>query len=194
MSCSGRIQHIINRLTLCIEPQAVAGRWRVLTRRYLHAGHSRKTVLHQLTSFVDDILIDLLLLTGCTDDQNHIDEVLVKLESRTTSLAQLALHLNETVGQHIGTMDYEVSAIHADAEYDPSIMDPSGDKERIVGTVLATTSLGIERLQKHETNGGKARWEHVVLVRPVVELEPLTTGMGSTTGESLEEMESLSSV
>jgi hypothetical protein len=150
--------------------------------------------MKQLTSFVDDVLIDLLHLTGCTDDHEYIDQELAKLEARTQTLAKLSLDLNDAVGQKILSVDYEVTAIHADADYDESIMDSADDQERLVARVLATVKLGLERLRKHEGNGGKARWDHVIVMRPVVELDPLVASMGSSTGTGSHETESLGSV
>ncbi|KIJ10005.1 hypothetical protein PAXINDRAFT_31645, partial [Paxillus involutus ATCC 200175] len=111
------------------EAQAIAGRWRALTRA--HVPHTRFDEL-QLTSHMTTKTIsglcDILLAAGCTASKSDIVSGLSsKFTDKISLLVSLAIRVNKIIGEDVTSGDFEVLAVPPATAFDGTKMEDSYD-------------------------------------------------------------------
>ena len=96
--------------------------------------------------------------------------ICTKFSNSIRTITNLALRLNQTIGEGIISSDLEVMCVRGDVAFIPENMeDISGDNASTADRVLCTTDLGLQQGSR-ETNGNRKK---VLLLKPKVALESL---------------------
>ncbi|KAH0588420.1 hypothetical protein H2248_004269 [Termitomyces sp. 'cryptogamus'] len=161
------------------EEQAISGRWRALTRRYLP-----NVAEHELSYLFIDAIINILLVANAV--QSH-DELLKTVETRFAEriaiIVRSAQNLRKAIGEGVTSCDFEVIFIDHDTMFSPAQMDDeyAGDFEQ-EGPVLCTVQLGLQKIERR--SGKEAIWEGTILVRPKIALKSGIMEMVGSTDNS----------
>jgi hypothetical protein len=151
------------------EEQAVAGRWRALTKRNLQRSFSDTQVLDTIVPVLINGLVSILVCAGISTGNNEATEMVVSgIRTRLNVVAALALKLNRIIGQDMTSSDLEASLVAPKVPYDMEVMKNAGDEAS--GLVLCTTDLGLTSCVKQPD-----RTRKVTFVKPVVVLESYFT-------------------
>ncbi|KAI0750410.1 hypothetical protein C8Q74DRAFT_1373997 [Fomes fomentarius] len=133
------------------EPQAVAGRWRILCRTYTkllrgRAEDSTRTLFDALSSMVTDILI----VCGAAGTREKLLEMVAReYESELQSVLKLALQFQRTAGERVVSSDFTILAAKPGAAFDSAQMEDARATTGAAATppstneVLCTTELGL---------------------------------------------------
>lgn len=165
---------------LCfLESQAVAGRWRALTRTHAHSMlHGDSDVSLIFVPHIADSMVDVLLVAGlrATPEQIH-EVVMTTFGEKLITIVRLALGLNWVIGKEITSADLDPIIIESKAIFDPATMeDVNGEGARnvegkvAVEHVLCTTDMGLNRAVK-SLKDGETSWQTTTLLKPKVALE-----------------------
>lgn len=121
-------------------------------------------------------LAGVLSTAGC--DKNHqeaSDIIYNKFGNKLKAIVDLALQLNQTLGEEITSSDMAVSQVPGDIEFDRLTMDVDGGQhpfQKATDRVLCTTELGLNRKVKVTGNS-----EQMILLKPKVALESVVDSM-----------------
>ncbi|KAI0750445.1 hypothetical protein C8Q74DRAFT_1180517, partial [Fomes fomentarius] len=129
------------------EPQAVAGRWRILARTYTRADDDqvRQASLDDLYNLITDIL----LVCGTAGGRESILEVVARdFEGELQNITKLALKFQRTAGERIVSCDYTILGAKPSVAFDPAQMEARTVAESTTppsstNRVLCTTELGL---------------------------------------------------
>ncbi|KAG9313678.1 hypothetical protein JVU11DRAFT_6023 [Chiua virens] len=156
--------------TCLIEPQAVSGRWRVLTR-----GHIDQNYITHPESLIKRIikdLSDILLVTGCTAPRSDIiSKITSSFREKIVSLVELAGRLNKIFDDVISS-DYEIFIVQPGEKFVDNIMeDTDGGQVVVEGKVLCATHLGLSKQVPVGTlwDQGEKQWMTVLKTKVLLE-------------------------
>ncbi|KAF8131809.1 hypothetical protein EV363DRAFT_1164450 [Boletus edulis] len=161
------------------EVQAIAGRWRALTRAHVPSTSLDDSQLaFQIATKIISGLGDILLTTGCTAPKADITSALTsKFAEKLASLVSLAMRVNKIVGEEVTSGDFDVLAVPPATAFDMSTMEDSYDdgrsakaKGKNMSRVLCATDLGLRKKTRVGMTGDK-QWETKILLKPKVALE-----------------------
>ncbi|KZP28389.1 hypothetical protein FIBSPDRAFT_679257, partial [Athelia psychrophila] len=157
------------------EDQAVAGRWRALSRshlRLLSAGD--KDALPHIRKFVCGGLADILIRAKCQlSPLGAVEALTSTFGDRIYAIIDAALNINRILGEEITSGDFEIVACQGGVAFDPTSMEdvapdvPLHDERNIV---LCTTEMGLRR-ESWEVKDGQRVQEITLLLKPKVALE-----------------------
>ncbi|KAK0196217.1 hypothetical protein F5146DRAFT_922862 [Armillaria mellea] len=158
------------------EEQAVAGRWRALTRRYaLQAFREAPDSQRQLLSVVMETLVNILISAGLESATSEVSEnMAAQFAEHASTVVEHAMRLNRVIGQGITSCEMMPLYLVPETPFDANVM------EDVFGTaskdstenILCTTDLGLMRMEKKGE-----QWEKRVLVKPKIILR---SGMADT--------------
>ncbi|KAN0081721.1 hypothetical protein V8E55_009345 [Tylopilus felleus] len=162
------------------EAQAIAGRWRALTRAHVPSTplDDSQLAFQIATKVIISGLADILLTTGCTAPKSDITSALTsKFAEKLSFLVSLAMRVNKIVGEDVTSGDFEVLAVPPATAFDVTAMEDSYDDGRSskakgnnIPKVLCATDLGLRKKTRMGMTGEK-QWETKVLLKPKVALE-----------------------
>ncbi|KAG8220565.1 hypothetical protein J3R82DRAFT_3298 [Butyriboletus roseoflavus] len=161
------------------EAQAIAGRWRALTRAHVPSTpFDNSQIAFQIATKIFSGLSDILLTAGCTAPKSDITSALSsKFAEKLSFLVSLAMRVNKIVGEDVTSGDFEVMAVLPATAFDLMTMDDSYDdggsakaRENTMSKVLCATDLGLRKKTRVGMTGEK-QWETKVLLKPKVALE-----------------------
>ncbi|KAG6901752.1 hypothetical protein C0995_008317 [Termitomyces sp. Mi166 len=153
------------------EEQAISGRWRALTRKYLP-----NTDEHELSYLFIDAIINILLVANAV--LSH-DELLKTIETRFAEriaiIVRGAQKLRKAIGEEVTSCDLEVIFINHDSDtpFSRTQMDDAfaGNFENGKDEpepVLCTMELGLQKFERRP--GKEVIWEDTILLRPKIAL------------------------
>lgn len=136
------------------EVQAVAGRWRSLTRAHLRSwDKGGEAELEHYLPLVAEEVKSVYLLTGCVSPEDLSSGGRTVYKS-LSGIVQLALRIRNTLGEDITSCDFEVIAAPQGQPFDSQFMDEDGGDEfgpqghSSDTQVLCTTELGLMRTER----------------------------------------------
>jgi hypothetical protein len=135
------------------EDQAVSGRWRALTRNFCRSLLPKDTIPSSIPHVIDS-LANILIVAACKEVPQHVhDKVMSMFGDRIKLVANLALQLNQALGQHTSS-DLEIAYIEEDIGFDPTAMVDICDDHaaRNSDRVVCTTELGLLQMEKEKEN------------------------------------------
>ncbi|KAF8883257.1 hypothetical protein BD779DRAFT_1663186 [Infundibulicybe gibba] len=154
------------------EDQAVAGRWRALTRSHVQRMISDEP---DLAMYFIDAFVNVLLAAGVPTRASTLQETIsTQFAGPISAVVRAALQLNRAIGEGVTACELEVLYVATDASYDVGTMgdsfgahaDGQSEEEELV---LCATDLGLVRSEK--IPGEPGQWRDVVLLRPKVVLQ-----------------------
>ncbi|KZP28393.1 hypothetical protein FIBSPDRAFT_729236 [Athelia psychrophila] len=165
------------------EDQAVAGRWRALSRSHLrHLSTGAKDALSGIRKHVCGGLADILISAKCQSSPLGVVEALTsRFGERIYAIIDTALNIKRILGEEITSGDFEIVTCQAGVTFDPTSMedaasdDASYDKTSIV---LCTTEMGLRR-ESWEVKGGQRAQEITLLLKPKVALDSVLAQISS---------------
>ncbi|KAG9308571.1 hypothetical protein JVU11DRAFT_11675 [Chiua virens] len=109
------------------EAQAIAGRWRALTRAHVPSTpFDDSQIAFQIATKIISGLSDILLTTGCpTPKSDLISGFSSKFSEKLSFLVALAMRVNKIVREEVTSGDFEVLAIPPGTAFDVATMDDS---------------------------------------------------------------------
>ncbi|KAG6918268.1 hypothetical protein DXG01_015642 [Tephrocybe rancida] len=165
------------------EEQAVSGRWRALTRKYLP-----NTAEHELSLLFVDAFVNILLVADAVMIHAELQKAIeTRFAERVSIIVKGAQRLRKAIGEEVTSCDFEVLFVNYDTPFSPAQMDDAfvsgfekGREEP--EPVLCATELGLEKNERQP--GKEGSWESIVLVRPKIALksgiEDMVSSMGNT--------------
>ncbi|EED83895.1 predicted protein [Postia placenta Mad-698-R] len=161
------------------QSQAVAGRWRALTRAHAKTlrDHDAGAELHKnLTVYVAHILA----LAGAQGSPEDIlGLVQARHSDRLRSFVNACLHIHKAIGEELTSADFETVAGACGARFEADCMKDEwggSTEENEEGTVLCTTAMGLRRVEKRD--GGEIN--SIMLLKPGVALDSVVKEMTCT--------------
>ncbi|KAL0956690.1 hypothetical protein HGRIS_002816 [Hohenbuehelia grisea] len=162
------------------EEQAVAGRWRVLTRTYVQSVLKDRP---DLSEYFLDAFSSILIAIGFKGTPSHFQNIIKRrFGDRMAGIGMQALNLNKTIGQELVSSEVDPIYVAPGTSFDASVMDDgieSPEKRPDEGAepenILCTVELGLLwALKEH----GGSRWEEKILLRPRVLRESELQALG----------------
>ncbi|KAH7883466.1 hypothetical protein F5I97DRAFT_1815020 [Phlebopus sp. FC_14] len=164
------------------EAQAIAGRWRALTRAHFPRPHLDELQLTaMIASKITTGLSDILLAAGCSASQAELAKALSdKFTEKISILVSLAIRVNKIIGEDVTSGNLEVLAVHPAAPFNAEAMEDSYDdgvsarsaRSTDTAKVLCATDLGLRKRTRVAVTGEKEKqWEMTLLLKPKVALE-----------------------
>ncbi|KAH7912710.1 hypothetical protein BJ138DRAFT_1003876 [Hygrophoropsis aurantiaca] len=164
------------------ENQAVAGRWRALTRAHAQKIAFSESDLHgTMVAHVSDTLVVVMVSAGCTKNyEESYRTFTMKFGERVSNVVKMATRLNKAMGQEVTSADLWLTHAGAGENFDATSMEDldgleGGDKPQ-AGVVLCTTGLGLQRSEK-VTKDDVVDFKNTPLLKPRVALESVAEGM-----------------
>lgn len=153
-----------------IEGQAVAGRWRQLTRSHLQSLLPKQPQDLQ-PSLVETAANITVLANYATVPEAVVPQITKRFGRRINRITSLAQGLNKKAGEGVTSCDFEFLHIAPNTPYNPSDMEDGlgfGTKRLRYDaeSVICTTDLGVLRSEK----SSDGQWKVSVLVKPRVVL------------------------
>ncbi|KAF4567376.1 hypothetical protein EYR40_006375 [Pleurotus pulmonarius] len=150
------------------ESQAVAGQWRVLTRRHVQRLLQNRP---DIAEYFLDAFSNILMAIGFGSDQAQMQDVIrSEFGDRMGKIGSLALDLNKAIGEGIVSSEIEPIYVAPGVAFDPAVMDDDElftndlpDSPSESETILCTTRLGL--LWTGE-GSAESRWDEKILLRP----------------------------
>ncbi|KAG6810507.1 hypothetical protein H0H92_011558 [Tricholoma furcatifolium] len=161
------------------EEQAVSGRWRALTRKYLP-----RTSCHELSLLFVDAFINILLVADVLLPHAQLQKAIeTRFTERISIIVDSAQKLRKAIGEEITSFDFEIAFVNHDTVFSPDDMDDAFASEfekgrQNIEPVLCTTELGLEKFERRTEKGG---WESTILVRPKIVLKSQIEAMTIST-------------
>ena len=168
----------MTNLRVASEPQAVAGRWRILARQYA-SGLAKHDPSRDVSISLTQRVVDILVVAGIRGQSWKT--IAAPYAERLDELATKILQIRRTVGEQVAASEFELSLVPGGHKFNPSMMDDgegrAGDvlPPGLTQFVLCTTELGLLRRKKVEMKGkdGHGQWSTVILLKPKVALEAI---------------------
>jgi len=154
------------------EEQAVAGRWRMLTRRNIQREvHAGSNMFNSTSPRVVGSLADAILCAGLAREHDFASKLVMDgLGQKLLSVMGMAHKLNKVLGEDITSSDMQVTSVKGGGKYDKSSMENTHDDRADVDwdgtTVICTADLGLQ--MRGKVNGKQT---HSILFRHKVALE-----------------------
>ncbi|KAG6819900.1 hypothetical protein H0H93_007613 [Arthromyces matolae] len=152
------------------EEQAMAGRWRALTRKHLPRPEE-----HELSYLFVDAIINILLVANAVLSHDQLLHAVEKqFAERITTIVRSAQRLRKAIGEDITLCDLEVIFFNHDTPFSPTQMDDtfaevSAEQNAVAGDpVMCTTELGLVRFERRA--GKDAIWDETILLKPKIAL------------------------
>jgi len=118
----------------------IAPKWRAVTQAQLHQPSDNE--LHtSMRSFLQNNLVDALIVAGWYDSQLAAQETFASFRERLAQIVKLALRLNSAMGE-----DWEAIVIYPDECFETEFMENAYDGEDLddVEYVVCTTGIGLK--------------------------------------------------
>lgn len=152
------------------EDQAVAGRWRSLTRA--HIPFSPQGWDHNL-------MVGILSIMGIAGWTTRNDEEQAQIEMRLASIFKPLLDLRKATGEDVTSADLEIAVVQCGTEFNPLHMEDAYADGRSSSTskqtgpepVISTSGLGLHKIVVKKLKGGAKQKQAEVLSMPKVVLE-----------------------
>ncbi|KZP28394.1 hypothetical protein FIBSPDRAFT_1039528 [Athelia psychrophila] len=165
------------------EDQAVARRWRALSRSHLrHLSTGGEDALSGIRKHVCGGLADILISAKCQSSPLGVVEALTsRFGERIYAIIDTALNIKRILGEEITSGDFEIVTCQAGVTFDPMLMEdaasdvPLYDERNIL---LCTTEMGFRR-ESWEVKGGQRAKEVTLLLKPKVALESVLAQISS---------------
>jgi hypothetical protein len=153
-------------LIIFSEEQAVAGRWRALTRQSIQrAGPDTAEILSRR---IINSLSDILLCAGLSDEREKAERMVMDgVGSNLSLVTELAQKLNKVIGEEITSCDLRVTkGREVSPTENESCTEGGGGSVAGGKSIICTTELGLSKRVKTE-----GKQEETILLQPAVELE-----------------------
>ena len=158
----------------------MSGRWRALTRshvRLLRDGGPGIT-LQLSKDIIANNLADVLIAGGSHESSKKVLEMVsARFNDGITTVANLALRLNRTIGEEVTSCDLGVVYVPEGVAFVPEDMEDIGGENGAhpskADKVLCTTDLGLQQGAK----GADGNRISVLLLKPKVVMKSLTQNM-----------------
>ncbi|KZP25911.1 hypothetical protein FIBSPDRAFT_733137 [Athelia psychrophila] len=165
------------------EDQAVAGRWRALSRSHLrHMTTGGRDTLSGIREYICGGLGDILVGAKCQLSPLGVVEVLTgRFGDRIYAIIDAAFNINRILGEEITSGDFEIVTCQGGGTFDPTAMEDAASDVPLhdeSGTVLCTTEMGLRR-ESWEVKGGRRVKEITLLLKPKVALESVLAHISS---------------
>ncbi|KZP05600.1 hypothetical protein FIBSPDRAFT_842868 [Athelia psychrophila] len=162
------------------EDQAVAGRWRALSRSHLrHLRTGGNDALPGIRKFICGGLADILISAKCQPSPLGVVEALIgKFGDRIYAIIDAALNISRILGEEITSDDFEIVTCQAGVTFDPSWMEDDASDGLEKSIVLCTTEMGLSR-ESREVKGGQIAEVITLLLKPKVALESVLAQISS---------------
>ncbi|EIW80578.1 hypothetical protein CONPUDRAFT_57412 [Coniophora puteana RWD-64-598 SS2] len=169
------------------ENQAVAGRWRALTRAHAQKIAFREDAQHStlLVTNLSEALVLVLVAAGCagTYDETY-KRIASAFGARISALVDMATRLNRAMGEEVTSADLWPAYIEFGTPFNGDDMrdmyaedgDDANAQESEGHVVLCTTELGLIRSEKAQVEG-RPEFSTTHLVKAKVALESVVDGM-----------------
>ncbi|OCH89891.1 hypothetical protein OBBRIDRAFT_888123 [Obba rivulosa] len=155
------------------EYQAVASRWRALTRKGLRImSESGPGDVAPLKTRAVNQLGDIIVLCGIGGDGDPYKLISEKYGSRLQEAAEQALELRKVIGEDVVACDFKPVYVSDGDIFLPDSMDDAfgnGDHHAADEKVMCTVTMGLERIEKSERDGV----QRTLLLKPGVALQGL---------------------
>ncbi|KZP05597.1 hypothetical protein FIBSPDRAFT_842861 [Athelia psychrophila] len=165
------------------EDQAVAGRWRALSRSHLrHLSAGGNDALSGIRKFICGGLADVLISAKCQLSPSAVAEALTgKFGDRIYAIIDAALNINRILGEEITSADFEIVTCPGGVTFNPTWMEDAASDDSFYdgkSIVLCTTEMGLKR-ESREVKGGQIAKEFTLLLKPKVTLESVLAQISS---------------
>ena len=160
------------------EPQAVAGRWRVLTRAHVRALTDPKP--QAITGTLTSIVANILLACGAKGTQESVASAVASVvHADLVEIVRLALEFQRASGEEYLSRDFTAFVASPDVEFDPTYMEDAKiefETQSSAGGstkmhVLCTTAVGLQaEIRANDDASGRAGLAKEVLLKPKVVL------------------------
>ncbi|KAJ2917996.1 hypothetical protein MD484_g2418, partial [Candolleomyces efflorescens] len=152
------------------EDQAVAGRWRSLTKA--HIPFSTGGWDHHL-------MVTICSIMGVAGWATRSNDEMGQIEKRLGSIFKPLLELRKATGEDVTSADLEISIIQSGQTFDPSYMEDayadgrasSKSKKSAPEQVINTSGLGLQKVVVKRLKGGAVQKQLEILSMPKVVLE-----------------------
>ncbi|KAI0941757.1 hypothetical protein AcW1_003558 [Taiwanofungus camphoratus] len=170
----------IHRQMLKSETQAVAGRWRALTRQYSKQRlYNGRDLTMGFTNQLAERLSDILVVAGANMDAEQMRQTALQ---NLEAIIRQALRLQQIIGEEITSRDFEIFLVRIDDVFDFAQMEDVYNTEELRDDnvdqihVLCTAELGLRRCEK--AGDDEDGFRLMTLVKPKVVLETLVYQLG----------------
>ncbi|KZP25915.1 hypothetical protein FIBSPDRAFT_732978 [Athelia psychrophila] len=166
------------------EDQAVAGRWRALSRSHLrHLSAGGNDALPRIRKFICGGLADILISAKCQISPLGAAEALTgRFGDRIYAIIDAALSIHRIFGEEITSGDFQIVTWQGGVVFDPKLMEDTASDDPSYGEksiVLCTTEMGLIK-ESREVKGGQRATETVTtLLKPKVALESVLAQISS---------------
>ncbi|EIW80591.1 hypothetical protein CONPUDRAFT_125407 [Coniophora puteana RWD-64-598 SS2] len=169
------------------ENQAVAGRWRALTRAHAQKIAFREDAQHStlLVTNLSEALVLVLVAAGCVCTYDETSKRIASaFGARISALVDMATRLNRAMGEEVTSADLWPAYIEFGTPFNGDDMrdmyaedgDDANAQESEGHVVLCTTELGLIRSEKAQVEG-RPEFSTTHLVKAKVALESVVDGM-----------------
>ncbi|KAJ2935090.1 hypothetical protein H1R20_g2032, partial [Candolleomyces eurysporus] len=157
------------------QDQAVAGRWRSLTKAHLP---------FSTTGWDHSLMLAICSIMSVAGWDTRSTEDIAQVEKRLSSIFKPLLDLRKATGEDVTSADLEVSIIQPGAIFDPSYMEDayangsssSKSKKSAPEAVIGTSGLGLQRLVVKRIKTGGVQRQLEILSMPKVVLSKTIKG------------------
>ncbi|KAJ2921298.1 hypothetical protein H1R20_g15795, partial [Candolleomyces eurysporus] len=152
------------------EDQAVAGRWRSLTKAHLP---------FSTTGWDHSLMLAICSIMSVAGWATRSTEEVAQIEKRLSSIFKPLLDLRKATGEDVTSADLEISFIQPGQSFDPAYMEDeyadgrssSKSKKSAPEAVISTSGLGLQRLVVKRPKAGGVQRQLEILSMPKVVLE-----------------------
>ncbi|KAF6743402.1 hypothetical protein DFP72DRAFT_933537 [Ephemerocybe angulata] len=152
------------------EDQAVAGRWRSLTRAHLP---------YSTSGWDHNLMLGIVSILGIAGWSTRTQDDLVQIENRLSSIFKPLLELRKATGEDVTSADLEISVVRPGTQFDPTYMEDayadgrssSKSKKSAPEEVISTSGLGLKRIVVKRLKTGGIQRQAEALSMPKVVLE-----------------------
>ncbi|KDQ59112.1 hypothetical protein JAAARDRAFT_57075 [Jaapia argillacea MUCL 33604] len=153
------------------EPQAIAGRWRSMTNRYIWGRYTELNDPRPFVSKLADHLAHVAFIAGRTDNWGQTRKIIrEEFDSSLKDIVDFAFRLHRMVKQETTSCEMRIVYTKPDSEFDPVTMEdilhenPTPWNQR----VSCTAALGLKRQVGGDAGKGAGRSETVLMKAKVL--------------------------
>ncbi|RXW13256.1 hypothetical protein EST38_g12596 [Candolleomyces aberdarensis] len=152
------------------EDQAIAGRWRSLTKAHLP---------FSTAGWDHSLMLAICSIMSVAGWGTRSDGDIAQVEKRLSSIFKTLLDLRKATGEDVTSADLEISIIQPGQTFDPTYMEDayadgrssSKSKKSAPEAVISTSGLGLQRLVVKRSKAGGVQRQLEILFMPKVVLE-----------------------